>query len=72
MKSNVGGMDRNGRFALGAVLLLIGLLVEMEMLWRIVVLVIAAIALVTAIVQFCPVNAMLRINTCESESKEKK
>lgn len=70
MKNNVGGMDRIGRFALGAVLLLVGLLVEMEMIWRIVVLVIAAIALLTAIVRFCPVNAMLGINTCESKEKQ--
>ncbi|HEY0665187.1 MAG TPA: DUF2892 domain-containing protein [Gallionella sp.] len=70
MKSNVGGMDRTGRFVLGAVLLLVGLLVEMEMVWRIVVLVIAAIALVTAAVSFCPVNAMLGINTCKTGEKK--
>ena len=71
MKINVGGLDRAGRFALGGVMLLVALLVQMEMVWHVVVLVVGAIALLTAIVRFCPINAMLRINTCESEGEEK-
>jgi hypothetical protein len=37
--------------------------------WQIVVLVIAAVALVTAFVGFCPANAMFGINTCGGEKK---
>lgn len=70
MKINVGGMDRTGRFVLGAVLLSVVVLVEMDMIWRVVVLVIASIALVTAIVRFCPINAILGINSCESKEKK--
>lgn len=70
MKSNVGGIDRTLRIIVGIVLLLVGLLAPLEMTWRIVALVVAAIALVTAFVRFCPINAMLGINTCEIEEKK--
>jgi hypothetical protein len=69
MKCNVGGIDRTGRIVLGIVLLLVGLTAPIEMTWRIAALVIAAIALVTATVRFCPVNAMLGINSCEGGKK---
>lgn len=69
MKCNVGGMDRTGRIVLGIVLLLVGLMAPIEMTWRVAALVIAAIALVTAIVRFCPVNAILGLNSCEGAKK---
>lgn len=69
MKCNVGGIDRTGRIVIGIVLLLVGLAAPLDMIWRIVALVIAAIALLTGIVRFCPVNAILGINTCEREGK---
>jgi hypothetical protein len=71
MKSNVGGMDRTGRFVLGAVLLLVGLAAPIEMTWRIAALAIAAIALVTAAVRFCPANAILGINSFEGGKKRR-
>lgn len=70
MKCNVGGMDRTGRIVLGIVLLVVGLLAPIDTMWRIVALVVAAIALVTAIVRFCPANAIFGINTCEGEGKK--
>lgn len=70
MKCNVGGIDRMGRTVLGVVLLLVGLVAPIDMTWRIVALVIAAVALATAIVRFCPANWMMGINTCESEEKK--
>jgi hypothetical protein len=70
MKCNVGGIDRTGRIVLGVVLLLVGLVAPIDMTWRIVALVIAAVALVTAIMRFCPANWMLGINTCETEEKK--
>jgi len=69
MKCNVGGIDRTGRIVIGIVLLLVGLAAPLDMIWRIVALVIAAIALLTGIVRFCPANAILGINTCEREGK---
>jgi Inner membrane protein YgaP-like, transmembrane domain len=70
MKHNVGGIDRIGRIVIGAVLLAVGALAPVGMSWRIVALVIAAIALVTAFVRFCPANALLGINTCKSDEKK--
>ncbi|WP_435627749.1 YgaP family membrane protein [Candidatus Ferrigenium straubiae] len=70
MKCNVGGIDRTGRIVIGVVLLAVGLAAPIEMTWRIVALVVAAIALVTAIVRFCPANAAFGINTCEGEEKK--
>ncbi len=70
MKHNVGGTDRIARIVIGIVLLIVGLAAPIETTWRIVALVIAAIALVTAVVRFCPANALLGINTCEREEKK--
>lgn len=70
MKCNVGGIDRAGRIVIGIALLLVGLAAPLEMTWRIVALVVAAIALVTATVRFCPANALLEINTCDREGKK--
>jgi hypothetical protein len=70
MKCNVGGIDRTGRIVLGVALGVVGLAAPLDMTWMIVVLVVAAIALVTAAVRFCPANAILGINTCEGEGKK--
>lgn len=67
MKCNVGGMDRTERIVIGVVLLALGLFVPaLGMAWRIVLLVLAAIALVTAAVRYCPANALLGIDTSET------
>lgn len=70
MKCNVGGIDRTGRIVLGIALLVVGLAAPIEMSWRIVALVIAAIALVTATIRFCPANAIFGIDTCEDKGKK--
>ena len=64
MQCNVGGIDRTGRIVVGIVLLLVGLLAPMALAWRVLVLVVAAIALVTGIVRYCPLNAAFGIDTC--------
>jgi len=69
MKCNVGGLDRTSRIVIGLVLLIVGLAAPINMTWQIVTLVIAAIALVTAVVRFCPANAVFGVNTCEDEKK---
>jgi hypothetical protein len=70
MGHNVGGVDRIGRIVIGIVLLIVALTAPMTMVWRGVLLIVAAIALVTAAVRFCPVNAMLGIDTCKGEDKK--
>lgn len=70
MKLNVGGYDRIGRFVLGVVLLLVGMAAPISGALQVAVFVIAAIALVTAVVQYCPVNQLFGINTCKLEEKK--
>ena len=70
MKPNVGGIDRTGRIVLGIVLLVVGLVAPIGMTWQIVALVVAAIALVTGVVRFCPVNYLVGINTCKLDEKK--
>jgi hypothetical protein len=72
MNCNVGGIDRTVRIVAGIALLLIGLLAPIGTMWQSVALLIAAVALVTAFVRFCPANAMLGINTCGDSEKNKK
>lgn len=72
MNCNVGGIDRTVRIVAGIALLLIGLLAPIGAVWQAVALLIAAVALVTAFVRFCPANAMLGINTCGDAEKKKK
>lgn len=70
MKCNVGGIDRTGRIVLGIALLIVGLLAPIGPTWQILALVVAAVALVTAAVRFCPANAIFGINTCEDKDKK--
>jgi hypothetical protein len=64
MMCNVGGIDRTGRIVLGIVLLLVGFLAPLAVVWKTIVFVLAAVALITAVVRFCPANYLFGINTC--------
>ncbi len=64
MKCNVGGIDMAARLIIGAVLLIAAFTVTMSTVWQTVLLVVAAIALVTGIIRYCPVNKILGLNTC--------
>ncbi len=69
MKCNVGGIDMAARLIIGAVLLIAAFTVTMSSLWQTVILVIAAIALVSGIIRFCPLNALLGFNTCTAKKQ---
>jgi hypothetical protein len=69
MQCNVGGVDRTGRIVIGIVLLLLGLLAPMSVGWKVLVFVLAAVALITATIRFCPANYLLGINTCGPKSR---
>ncbi len=71
MKCNVGtGIDRIGRTVIGIALLDLGVVGDMGMIWRIVVIAAAVIVLATAIVRFCPGYALFGISTCKDEEKK--
>jgi hypothetical protein len=50
MKKNVGGIDLQLRYLLGAIFVLIALFAPLDLGWKIVLLVIAAIAFITAMI----------------------
>lgn len=67
MKHNIGGMDRSGRYIIGAILIVVGLLAPVNMGWQIAIFVVAGIALVTAAIRFCPANLLLGIDTSKED-----
>ena len=66
MKCNVGGVDRVSRLTLGVVLVVLNLLSVLTGTLAIIAWVVAAIAIITGLVRFCPANTLLGINTCGS------
>jgi uncharacterized membrane protein HdeD (DUF308 family) len=69
MERNVGGYDRLARLVVGPVLLLVGIVSLAEILplglpVAAVALVVGAVFLVTGLVQQCPLNSLLGVNTC--------
>ena len=68
MIQNVGGMDRTARIVGGLIFLMIGLLVPMITVLKVIVYLLAAVGLVTGILQLCPVNALMGINTKKSKT----
>jgi hypothetical protein len=72
MKCNVGGMDMTARLIIGAVLLVVGLAVPLNAIWQTVVLVLAAIALLTGVLSYCPLNTLLGLNTCRPRNEQHK
>jgi hypothetical protein len=65
-------MDMGARIIIGAVLLVVGFAVPMNAAWQTVVFVVAAIALVTAAIRYCPANALLGFNTCTQKREPHK
>ena len=63
MKTNESALDRVIRVVLGVVLLALYFLHVVSGTLGIVFVVLAAIALITGIVGFCPLYALLKINT---------
>jgi hypothetical protein len=66
LAKNVGGIDRTLRIVLGLLFLAIGLFGNLGTLGKTISFVLAAIGLVTGFVQFCPLNALLGINSCKT------
>ncbi|MHB8809163.1 MAG: YgaP family membrane protein [Desulfobulbaceae bacterium] len=52
MKQNVGSVDQKIRLGIGSILFLIGLFAPVSIEWRVAILAVAVIAMVTAAVSF--------------------
>lgn len=61
---NVGGTDKMLRVMLGVLLVAFGLFMDLPATWTIVAYVGAIIALLTALVNYCPLNQLFGIDTC--------
>lgn len=61
---NVGGTDKTIRIIIGITLAAYAWLGSANPTLKVVLGVIAVIALITALAGFCPLNRLLRINTC--------
>ncbi len=66
LAKNVGGIDRTIRIVLGLLFLAIGLFGNLGTMGKTISYVLAAIGLVTGFVHYCPLNALLGINTCKT------
>ena len=61
MKANVGSLDRMIRVAMGFALLALPVLLASDARWLGLI---GAIPLVTGVVRWCPLYALLGLNTC--------
>lgn len=64
MTCNVGGFDRGLRAVLGVAFVLAALFAPFDMVWRVVLFVLAAIAFFTVATRYCPINSLIGLNTC--------
>jgi len=67
---NVGGLDRIARLILGVVLIVLAYMGFISGTGAVIAYVVAAIALVTGLVKFCPVNTLIGVNTNKVNSKK--
>ena len=65
---NVGGFDRILRLILGVVLIALAYFGILSGTGAIIAYIVAAIAIVTGLIKFCPINALVGINTCKVKS----
>lgn len=70
LKQNVGGWDRNVRFAVAGALLGAGALGKLPLPWRIAMLAVGASELFSASTQYCPISQALGINTNRNSEHE--
>ncbi|HOW30050.1 MAG TPA: DUF2892 domain-containing protein [Bacteroidales bacterium] len=67
MKANVGKTDKLIRLLLALAGLILYIFNVVQGTFGIIVLIIAAILIITSIVNFCPLYAVLGIKTCKSQ-----
>jgi DUF2892 family protein len=71
MTCNVGGMERPIRIMVGIVLLAIGAFADLPPLGIALALAVGTIALVTGAIGYCPLWALLGMNTSPTETPRK-
>ncbi|MCP9451017.1 MAG: DUF2892 domain-containing protein [Nitrospira sp.] len=72
MTCNVGGVERPIRIVGGLLLIGVGALAELPPVGMGIALTVGVVLLVTGAVQYCPLTALLGINTCRPSADAKK
>ena len=67
MKKNMGSMDRIVRLAVAAVLIVLYAANVVTGTLGIILLVVAAVFMLTSVISFCPLYTLLGINTCKTK-----
>jgi hypothetical protein len=70
MTTNVGNLDRAIRWVVGAALILLGVFGVLNGTLAIVGYIVAAIALVTGSIRYCPLWGVCKINTAKSAAQQ--
>lgn len=80
MEKNVGGYDRIARFVAGPILLVVGIAALADLVTLaagtlglaigVLAVLVGAVFLVTAIIQKCPINSLLGVNTYRDDTTE--
>jgi hypothetical protein len=71
MTCNVGGLERPIRIVVGILVLALGAFADLPPIGVAIALVVGAIALVTGAIGYCPLWAILGMNTCPTETPRK-
>lgn len=71
MACNVGGVERPIRIFVGVVLLAIGAFASLPLVGTAMALVVGTIALVTGVIQYCPLWALFGMSTCPAQMSQK-
>lgn len=72
MTCNVGGIERPIRIVAGLLLIAVGALAGLSSMGMGIALTVGVVLLVTGAIQYCPLTALLGINTCRSSADAKK
>lgn len=70
MKKNMGSRDRIVRFIAAAIFILLYFTNAVTGIWGIVLLVLAAVFILTSFVSFCPLYAPFGLSTCAASNED--
>jgi uncharacterized membrane protein HdeD (DUF308 family) len=68
MTCNVGGVERPIRILLGILMLGIGSFTNLSLIGTAIALTLGTIALVTGVIEYCPLWTLLGVNTCPTRN----
>lgn len=70
MKTNIGSADKLIRLAIALILILLFYLEIIVGTLGLIALILAFVLAITSLINFCPIYALFRINTCKRKEKQ--